>query len=308
MTTNQSMLKVKNKYFFKCSESDLPGSMVSAIQEIESVLGGVKIDSYKKSREKSKGNLFSPVDLNEKIKSALNAKGMSSRRISCNYSGIDQVLQSGVDAINDFFVKLLPSGAGITKKSFEVSYGLLLGELAESSLDMFSGAKAWHRLTKGYTSHDDQACPAQLVKKGRDYFAVDSVIADGELVPYLVKDFVGFREIDFIYSHTPDDKKVGIEVQFGKYAFMVYNVCAKMKIFQKAGLINYGIEIVPSKNMQKFMSTGVSFFEQFVWDLENRGAFQEDVPVVVLSIEPNSDGFDMLKSNQLTEVSISRSM
>ncbi|WP_448379763.1 BglII/BstYI family type II restriction endonuclease, partial [Gloeomargarita sp.] len=35
-----------------------------------------------------------------------------------------------------------------------------------------------------------------------------------------------YREMDFIKN------KVGIEVQFGKYAFMVYNVCAKMTIFR----------------------------------------------------------------------------
>jgi hypothetical protein len=39
----------------------------------------------------------------------------------------------------------------------------------------------------------------------------------------------------------------GIEVQFGKYAFKVYNVCAKMTIFHKLGHINAGIEIVPIK-------------------------------------------------------------
>lgn len=30
-----------------------------------------------------------------------------------------------------------------------------------------------------------------------------------------------FREIDFVKN------RVGVEVQFGKYSFMVYNVCAK---------------------------------------------------------------------------------
>lgn len=50
-----------------------------------------------------------------------------------------------------------------------------------------------------------------------------------------------FREMDFVKNH------VGVEVQFGKYAFMVYNVCAKITIFHKMGLIDVGIEIVPLK-------------------------------------------------------------
>jgi hypothetical protein len=33
------------------------------------------------------------------------------------------------------------------------------------------------------------------------------------------------------------------------------------------------------------MSTGVSYFEQFVWDLQKRGAADIDVPVMILGID-----------------------
>jgi hypothetical protein len=88
-----------------------------------------------------------------------------------------------------------------------------------------------------------------------------------------------FREMDFI------KQKLGIEVQFGKYAFMVYNVCAKMTIFNKLGFIDAGIEIVPIKKFADHMSTGVSYFEQFVWDLEHRGVSDIDIPVLILGID-----------------------
>jgi len=87
-----------------------------------------------------------------------------------------------------------------------------------------------------------------------------------------------FREMDFVKS------RVGVEVQFGKYAFMVYNVCAKMTIFHKLGVIDAGIEIVPIKSFAEEMSTGVSYFEQFVWDLEHRGVADIDIPVLVLGV------------------------
>ena len=74
-----------------------------------------------------------------------------------------------------------------------------------------------------------------------------------------------FREMDFIKD------KLGVEVQFGKYAFMVYNVCAKMTIFKNLGHIEAGVEIVPVKAFADEMSSGVSYFEQFVWDLGTRG-------------------------------------
>jgi hypothetical protein len=87
-----------------------------------------------------------------------------------------------------------------------------------------------------------------------------------------------YREMDFIKG------ELGIEVQFGKYSFMVYNVAAKMTIFSKLGYINAGIEIVPVKKLASSMSTGVSYFEQFVWDLEHRGTSNIDIPVLILGI------------------------
>jgi len=87
-----------------------------------------------------------------------------------------------------------------------------------------------------------------------------------------------YREIDFL------KEKLGVEVQFGKYAFMVYNVCAKMTIFNNLNHIDAGIEIVPIKGFADHMSTGVSSFEQFVWDLEQRGVSDIDIPVIILGI------------------------
>ena len=87
-----------------------------------------------------------------------------------------------------------------------------------------------------------------------------------------------FREMDFV------KKKIGIEVQFGKYSFMVYNVAAKMTIFHKLGYINVGVEIVPVKELALRMSSGVSYFEQFVWDLEHRGTADIDIPVLIVGI------------------------
>jgi len=89
-----------------------------------------------------------------------------------------------------------------------------------------------------------------------------------------------FREMDFVKD------RLGIEIQFGKCSFMVYNVAAKMTIFHNLGYIDAGIEVVPLKLFADNMSTGVSFFEQFVWDLEHRGIADIDIPVLVLGIIP----------------------
>lgn len=88
-----------------------------------------------------------------------------------------------------------------------------------------------------------------------------------------------FRDMDFVKD------RLGVEVQFGKYSFMVYNVCAKMTIFRNLDFIDCGIEIVPVKALALEMSSGVSYFEQFVWDLESRGVADIDIPVLILGVD-----------------------
>lgn len=100
-------------------------------------------------------------------------------------------------------------------------------------------------------------------------------------VPEIEETHKGYREIDAVKN------KLGVEVQFGKYAFMVYNVSAKMTIFSKHEIIDSGIEIVPMATLQKEMSTGVSTFQQIKTDLEQRGVSNIDIPVLVLGIDCN---------------------
>ena len=78
--------------------------------------------------------------------------------------------------------------------------------------------------------------------------------------------------------------RVGVEVQFGKYAFMVYNVCAKMTIFHNQDIIDVALKLSLSKNWPMKCQQGVSYFEQFVWDLEHRGIADIDIPVLILGI------------------------
>lgn len=87
-----------------------------------------------------------------------------------------------------------------------------------------------------------------------------------------------FREMDGIKN------KVGLEIQFGKYAFMGYDIFSKMIIFKNHGLIDCGIEIVAVQALMRTMSTGVSAYEQLMVDFEHRGESNIDIPVLVLGI------------------------
>lgn len=135
-------------------------------------------------------------------------------------------------------------------------------------------------------SEINKAFKREFEKIGWSNHKVDCEYKYGEYLPGYIKPYNSttmkpFRDMDFVKPGL----KLGIEVQFGKYAFMVYNVCAKMTIFSKQGIIDTGIEIVPVKNFADEMSTGVSYFEQFAWDLHHRGTSNIDIPVLILGID-----------------------
>ena len=118
--------------------------------------------------------------------------------------------------------------------------------------------------------------PAELNKEYKKVFS------ESGWAPYRINLPFGngaFREMDFV-KH-----RLGVEVQFGKYAFMAYNVCAKMTIFHNLDVIDAGVEMVPMKHMADQMSTGVSYFEQIKWDLSTRGVGDIDIPVIVVGLD-----------------------
>ena len=89
----------------------------------------------------------------------------------------------------------------------------------------------------------------------------------------------GYLEMDGIKN------QVGLEIQFGKYAFMAYDIFSKMPIFHKRGLIDCGIELVLSHNMIKDVSSGIGSFKQIVRDMKERGVADLDIPTLVIGIE-----------------------
>ena len=103
-----------------------------------------------------------------------------------------------------------------------------------------------------------------------------------------------YREMDGIKN------KVGIEIQFGKYAFMGYDIFSKMPIFSNAGLIDSGIELVVMPSMIKNMSTGVSSFNQIKQDMVARGEADIDLPTLILGLECSENEWvevDRIKTN-----------
>jgi len=87
-----------------------------------------------------------------------------------------------------------------------------------------------------------------------------------------------FKQIDFVKG------KVLVEVQFGKYAFMFYDM-AKFQYFFNENKADLGVEIVPCHALKRQMSTGVSYGEQLVYDIERLKRHFPAVPIKVILID-----------------------
>lgn len=94
---------------------------------------------------------------------------------------------------------------------------------------------------------------------------------------------------DPIYSYNQTDfvkSMIAVEVQFGKYSFVAYDLFVKHMLFYSGGKINLGVEILPTKKMQCQMSSGVAYYEGEVYNVMRQGRNSPPVPLLILGIEP----------------------
>lgn len=90
----------------------------------------------------------------------------------------------------------------------------------------------------------------------------------------------------FSYNQTDFVKdRVAVEVQFGKYAFVAYDLFVKHLAFYIGDKIDVGVEILPMKSLQSQMSSGVPYFEGEFYNIVRQGRGVPAVPLVLVGIE-----------------------
>jgi hypothetical protein len=89
-----------------------------------------------------------------------------------------------------------------------------------------------------------------------------------------------FNQTDFVKN------RIAIEVQFGKYAFVAYDLFVKHLAFYIGDHIDVGIEILPMKTLQSQMSSGPSYYEGELYNVVRQGRGIPAVPLVIIGIEP----------------------
>lgn len=91
----------------------------------------------------------------------------------------------------------------------------------------------------------------------------------------------------FSYNQTDFVKdRVAVEVQFGIYAFVAYDLFVKHLAFYVRDEIHVGIEILPMKSLQAEMSSGPGYFEGELYNVIRNGRGVPSVPLVILGISP----------------------
>lgn len=93
--------------------------------------------------------------------------------------------------------------------------------------------------------------------------------------------FKTYNQIDFV------KERVAVEVQFGKYFAVQYDLHVKHTFFYGRGDIDVGIEIIPTHNLMTQMSSGVAWYENELTNIVREGRSNPSVPIVLIGIEPD---------------------
>jgi Restriction endonuclease BglII len=91
-----------------------------------------------------------------------------------------------------------------------------------------------------------------------------------------------------IYSYNQTDfvkDRIALEVQFGKYAFVAYDLFVKHLAFFVGDKIDVGIEILPMKSLQQEMSSGPPYFEGELYNVIRNGRGVPSVPLVIIGVD-----------------------
>ena len=91
---------------------------------------------------------------------------------------------------------------------------------------------------------------------------------------------MSYNQTDFVKN------RIAVEVQFGKYAFVAHDLFVKHLSFFVADIIDVGIEILPMKELEREMSSGVPYFERDLVNVLRQGRGVPAVPLILLGVIP----------------------
>jgi hypothetical protein len=174
-----------------------------------------------------------------------------------------------------------------TKKSKEKT---MMGEMLYSPKDLNNAMRdafakhQWESRQASYWVTRD----AKLIRKTLSLPPEEQkalILAEGE------EAVRSFNQTDFVKD------RVAVEVQFGKYFSVAYDLFVKHLAFYVGDVIDVGVEIVPMRCLSaptirdsgkraRNMSTGVPWYEKELYNLIREGRGVPGVPLVLIGIAP----------------------
>lgn len=89
-----------------------------------------------------------------------------------------------------------------------------------------------------------------------------------------------YNQTDFVRD------RIAIEVQFGKYSFVAFDLFVKHMAFYVGDVIDAGVEILPMKELSENMSSGVAYYERELYNVFRQGRGIPAVPLVLIGVSP----------------------
>ena len=75
-------------------------------------------------------------------------------------------------------------------------------------------------------------------------------------------------------------------MSIGKYSFVAFDLFVKHMAFYVGDVIDVGVEILPMKELQEHMSSGVAYYERELYNVIRQGRGVPAVPLVLIGIAP----------------------
>ena len=135
------------------------------------------------------------------------------------------------------------------------------------------GERGWEESRVSYWVTQNEKLIRQTVAKPADEQKAE-IEAAGE------KPIFSYNQTDFVKD------RVALEVQFGKYSFVAYDLFVKHLAFYVRDQIDVGIEILAMKSLQQNMSSGPGYYEGELYNIIRNGRGVPAVPLVLIGVEP----------------------
>ena len=116
--------------------------------------------------------------------------------------------------------------------------------------------------------------------RGWQHFELDPQQQKAEIEQAELEAFPSYNQTDFVKD------RVAVEVQFGKYAFVAYDLFVKHLAFFVGDVIDVGVEILSMKELQQQMSSGVGYYEGELYNLIREGRGVPAVPLILVGVKP----------------------